>query len=223
MKILDHELSSKCESIITDILKQLTFKVNYTYVDGETSYSELVDENYIVSISTHVIDFEEHLLHEMCHLLQFENHYPMIKVRNDICGEDRTVVSDIQDIVLDLEVTQRLKHYEYIAKPNSHKYDCYYPSVRKIKKDFTDLPKNILNNFSTEIFYIMIFDSKQHAEALLKYTDKCCIQIRKNVYHMYDIAKNYMLSGINKDNIPALYSSLIGILSDAEILIDNIK
>lgn len=34
--------------------------------------------------------------------------------------------------------------------------------------------------------------------------------------------KNYISSGTNKDNIPDLYSLLIGILSDAEILIEQI-
>lgn len=223
MNILNHELSSECESIITNILGQLTYTVNYSYVNEETSFSELINENYIVSISKNTTDFEGHLLHEMCHLLQFQEHYPMIKVKSDIWDEDKKLITDIQNIVLDLDVMQRLKSYGYNIKPNPYKFNYYYPLVKKIRKGLTNPPQSLLNDLTIEISFIMIFDSKQHAEALLKYTDKCCLQIRKNVYYMYDILKNYIASGINKDNIPDLYSSLIGILSDAEILIDNIK
>lgn len=109
MNILNHELSSECESIITNILDQLTYTVHYSYVNEETSFSELINENYIVSISKNTTDFEGHLLHEMCHLLQFQEHYPMIKVKSDIWDEDKKLITDIQNIVLDLDVMQRLK------------------------------------------------------------------------------------------------------------------
>lgn len=220
MEILHHQLSSTADRIVINILNQLSKEVQFYNTDEETSFCEEMDNKYYVHVSTRTSEFEDNLVHEMCHLIQYENKYPMIKTRKNLDKNTKNIVSSIQNIVLDLEVDQRLKEYGYNTKKNTMKYDTYYPLIKKLKPSLGNMPIEMIRELSVEILHIMIHDSTYHAESLLKYTDKSSLEIRKNVYYMYDIIKPYLISGINKSNIPVLYSELIGRLSDVEISIE---
>lgn len=220
MEILQHQLSSLADKIILDILNQLSKEVQFYNTDEETSFCEEIADKYYVYITIRTSEFEDNLVHEMCHLIQYENKYPMIKARQDIDENTKNIISSIQNIILDLEVDQRLKEYGYVTKRNTVKYDTYYHLLKKLKPSLGNMPIQMICELSVEILHIMIHDSKYHAESLLKYTDKCSLEIRKNVYYLYDAIKPYLISGINKSNIPVLYSELIGRLSDVEISIE---
>lgn len=224
MNILDREISVSTSNILKQIYSQISLPIKYTYIDKETSSCESYEDYYLISIMNNLPqqEFEDHLLHESCHLLQFQNHYPMIKLPVSMDKNDRVILENIQEIVLDLEIDQKLKEYGYHQIKDSTKYNKYKPLIKQIKKEHGKMPESLINESSLEIAFIMISDSKPHAEELLSYLDVATLQIRKNVYAIVDILKHYIQSGINKDNIPLIYSTLNARLSDLPMLIENI-
>lgn len=209
MKILNQEITEKTKLILDKIISQLSFPIEYNYSCDETSYAYAEPQKYYVNlIHTSGKDFEDNLLHECSHLLQFENHFPMIKVSSTISKENRYIISTIQNIVLDQEVRQTMNKYGYTILKQDIKFKTYYPLFKKIKKSLPPMPEFNIQQYALEIAYIYIFDSKTHAEQLLNCTDISTYSVRKLTYSIVECFNHY--PQITQDNISSLYSELIG-------------
>ena len=210
MKILDHEISEQVEYIINDINKKISLPVVFNYTNDETSSAHMNISHYFINLTNDFgLSFEYNLAHEYCHLLQFEHHFPMIKISNTMSDENKNLLTTIQNIVLDKEVEQTLHSYQYYNDETKNtKYNTYYPIFKKIRKYMPDMEELHIKQYALEISFIYLFDSKIHAENMLKCTDIKTYNIRKLTYAIVDCFNHY--PEINHDNISSLYEELIG-------------
>ena len=111
MKILDQDISQKCEMVYNQLQKEIKSSITLQKSKNkQNSVKKNPYGGYIISIDTQLPQdyFEEMVLHEHIHILQWQEGY------RDITSQTNHIVEYINDAIMDIDVNRRLKEiYNY--------------------------------------------------------------------------------------------------------------
>ena len=142
------------------------------------------------------------------HVVQSENGMTKTEIPNDISDRDYELLSDLVNILLDYDANQQLSYkYNYNIASSHLQFNEWYPLIRKVK----EIPEKDIKSIAVALFGIMILDSKNNCEKILRYTDKYTLEIRKIVYHLNDCFKLYDV-GNNVSSCKTIYEASVKFL-----------
>lgn len=106
MKILDQDISQECEMVYNQLQKEIKSSITLQKSKNkQNSVKKNPYGGYIISIDTQLPQdyFEEMVLHEHIHILQWQEGY------RDITSQTNHIVEYINDAIMDIDVNRRLK------------------------------------------------------------------------------------------------------------------
>lgn len=222
MDILNHTISEKTEQIISKMYNQLHFQVEYSVSFDETSYIDIKKDSEIYKIyirdTDNLSQFEDELLHELGHAIQFANH--IIPMTNDFAQDvDSQILHNLENTLFDIDVYCQLLQFGYTPLCNTLKYDVYYPLFKKINKSLPTLDLQNVKLWSIDLLYMYFFDSKIHCQNCLRCIDKNTYNVSKLTYQLIDyiqvkVQDKGSFPVANQSAMSALYDELKAIIGN---------
>ena len=222
MDILNHTISEKTEQIISKMYNQLHFQVEYSVSFDETSYIDIKKDSEIYKIyirnTDNLSQFEDELLHELGHAIQFANH--IIPMANRFVQNDNSqILRNLENILFDIDVYFRLLQFGYTPLHNTLKYETYYPLLKKINKALPTLDLQNVKLWSIDFLYMYFFDSKIHCQNCLRCIDKNTYNVSKLTYKLIDyiqvkVQDKGSFPVANQSAMSALYDELKAIIGN---------
>ena len=193
MVIGNIKIPYKSLNIFQDLKNKI--KINLSIRTGSRNYvTNIAKNSYLIELNVkeneNADDLGFRLVHEMCHIYQFENGYHRISKSLIHDQKIKELLSHISDFVLDTDVHQFLiDKYDYnirdYVSSTGNKYTGYKEMFYDFSGEFSETGKKLI---AIEMAYIYFNDSKEHAielNNLLKiYSDDIS-------YYFYRILQEY--------------------------------
>ncbi len=186
------EINEEVDNIYTQVQSHINCEIQFDYTEEETSYCQKVDDKYVIFLRKDIENINDVLVHELLHVLQCEDGMTISKIPQDISEDDLDLLATLMNIILDYDVIEELINtYKYNTKPDHTQFNTWYPLIKKKKNPNMEISQYDIKSFALNFFGIMVLDSKNNCEKLLRYADQYTLEIRKIVYHLSDCFKLY--------------------------------
>jgi len=215
MNVLDRKISQETANVLKTLFSdtQISFPVEYKYTNEETSSVIFLGDKYLMElINVDQSHFEDMLIHEYAHIYQIENSMPKLIIE-DVSDEYKILLSNVKDIVMDIDVNRILDSLGYSPLKSDKKYNVYFPLFRSFKKNAPEPCIFDQLQWALELSFIYFTDSKQHCKNCLNCIEKATYSVSKITYAFIDTISTYISSPRNNDTISLLYSELKGVIS----------
>lgn len=201
--------NDKVEEIYNIVQSHTKHQIKFNYTDKETSYLQKINNEYIIYIKEDTKNINDILVHELLHILQHEDGMTESEISKDISDEDFNLISSLMNIILDYDIDQQLNNiYKYNTVHDHIQFNTWFPLIRNIKDSSKTISKYDIKYFAMNFFGVMILDSKNNCEKLLRYADQYTLEIRKIVYHLNDCFKLYDV-GNRVDSCKTIYEECV--------------
>lgn len=201
--------NDKVEEIYNIVQSHTKHQIKFNYTDKETSYLQKINNEYIIYIKEDTKNINDILVHELLHILQHEDGMTESEISKDISDEDFNLISSLMNIILDYDIDQQLNNiYKYNTVHDHIQFNTWFPLIRNIKDSSKTISKYDIKYFAVNFFGVMILDSKNNCEKLLRYADQYTLEIRKIVYHLNDCFKLYDV-GNRVDSCKTIYEECV--------------
>lgn len=168
MVIGDVKIPEKALNIFNDLKDKITVNLSIrtgagNYVTNITKNSYLIELNVKENEDANDLGFR--LVHEMCHIYQFENGYPKISKSLIHDPKVKDLLLHINDFILDTDIHQFLiDKYNYDIRNHvslpGNKYIAYQKMFHNFAGEFSEVGEKMI---AIELAYIYFNDSKEHA------------------------------------------------------------
>lgn len=186
------EISDEAEKIYKLVKNHTDCEIEFEYTTEETAYCQKIDEKYMIFLRKDTENINDILVHELLHVLQSKEGMTISEMPENISEEDFDLLSSLANIILDYDVNQELKNtYKYNITPVHTQFDTWFPLIRKKKDPEKIISEYDIKNFTLNFLGVLILDSRNNCEKLLRYADQYTLDIRKMVYHLNDCFKLY--------------------------------
>lgn len=197
--------NDKVEEIYNIVQSHTKHQIKFNYTNEETSYLQKINNEYIIYIKEDTKNINDILVHELLHILQHEDGMTESEILKDISDEDFNLISSLMNIILDYDIDQQLNNiYKYNTVHDHIQFNTWFPLIRNKKDSSKTISKYDIKYFAVNFFGVMILDSKNNCEKLLRYADQYTLEIRKIVYHLNDCFKLYDV-GNRVDSCKTIY------------------
>lgn len=209
------EISEEVDKIYAHVKLHTNCEIDFEYTEEETSYCQKNDNRYVIFLRKDAENINDVLAHELLHILQSEDGMTISEIPEDISEENLDLIASLKNIILDYDVNQELINtYKYDVTPDHTQFNAWFPLIKQKKNPNIEISQYDTKSFAVNFFGVMVLDSKNNCEKLLRYADQYTLEIRKIVYHLNDCIKLYDV-GNRVDSCKTIYeecAKVLGIL-----------